>query len=344
MKLIIQIPCYNEADTLEIALNDLPRQIDGIDEIEYLIINDGSSDDTEKVALEWGVNYIVHFKRNLGLAKGFLAGIDLALRHGADIIVNTDADNQYSGADIEKLIQPILKREADIVIGERPIDEIEEFSLVKKKLQKFGSWVVRIASKTDIPDAPSGFRAYSRKAAMRVNVHNEYTYTLETIVQAGRNKMAITSVPVHTNPELRKSRLMNSMAAYIKKSMLTILRAVLMYKPMKVFTMLGSVFIFVGMVIGIRFLFFYFNGDGGGHVQSLILATMMIIIGFQTFVTGLQADIISANRKILEDMQFRIKKLEFGLLDPDGNAKEKNVEMCIHTSDKTDINVKRDKE
>lgn len=344
MKLIIQIPCYNEADTLEIALNDLPRQIDGIDEIEYLIINDGSSDDTEKVALEWGVNYIVHFKRNLGLAKGFLAGIDLALRHGADIIVNTDADNQYSGADIEKLIQPILKREADIVIGERPIDEIEEFSLVKKKLQKFGSWVVRIASKTDIPDAPSGFRAYSRKAAMRVNVHNEYTYTLETIVQAGRNKMAITSVPVHTNPELRKSRLMNSMAAYIKKSMLTILRAVLMYKPMKVFTMISSIFIFVGMMIGIRFLFFYFNGDGGGHVQSLILATMMIIIGFQTFVTGLQADIISANRKILEDMQFRIKKLEFGLLDPDGNAKEKTVEMCIHTSDKTDINVKRDKE
>lgn len=329
MKLIIQIPCYNEAETLEIALNDLPKQIDGIDEIEYLIINDGSSDDTERVALEWGVNYIVHFKRNLGLAKGFLAGIDLALRHGADIIVNTDADNQYSGADIAKLIQPILKREADIVIGERPIDEIQEFSLVKKKLQKFGSWVVRVASKTDIPDAPSGFRAYSRKAAMRVNVHNEYTYTLETIVQAGRNKMAITSVPVHTNPELRKSRLMNSMAAYIKKSMLTILRAVLMYKPMKVFTMISSVFIFIGMMIGIRFLYFYFNGNGGGHVQSLILATMMIIIGFQTLVTGLQADIISANRKILEDMQFRIKKLEFGLLDPDGNARVENSKVCI---------------
>ncbi len=341
MKLIIQIPCYNEAETLEIALNDLPKQIDGIDEIEYLIINDGSSDDTERVALEWGVNYIVHFKRNLGLAKGFLAGIDLALRHGADIIVNTDADNQYSGADIAKLIQPILKREADIVIGERPIDEIQEFSLVKKKLQKFGSWVVRVASKTDIPDAPSGFRAYSRKAAMRVNVHNEYTYTLETIVQAGRNKMAITSVPVHTNPELRKSRLMNSMAAYIKKSMLTILRAVLMYKPMKVFTMISSVFIFIGMMIGIRFLYFYFNGNGGGHVQSLILATMMIIIGFQTLVTGLQADIISANRKILEDMQFRIKKLEFGLLDPDGNARVENSKVCIYTEEKEGINVKR---
>lgn len=320
MKLIIQIPCYNEAETLEVALNDLPKHIEGIDEIEYLIINDGSSDDTERVALEWGVNYIVHFKRNLGLAKGFLAGIDLALRNGADIIVNTDADNQYSGADIGKLIQPILKKEADIVIGERPIDEIEEFSFIKKKLQHFGSWVVRVASKTDIPDAPSGFRAYSRKAAMRINVHNEYTYTLETIVQAGRNKMAITSVPVHTNPELRKSRLMNSMAAYIKKSMLTILRAVLMYKPMKIFTMISSVFIFIGTIIGVRFLIFYFSGNGSGHVQSLILATMMIIIGFQTLVTGLQADIISANRKILEDVQFRVKKLEFGLLDPDGNA------------------------
>ena len=206
MKLIIQIPCYNEAETLEIALNDLPRHIDGIDEIEYLIINDGSDDDTERIALEWGVHYVVHFKRNLGLAKGFLAGIDLALRNGADIIVNTDADNQYSGADIEKLVQPILEKKADIVIGERPIDEIEEFSWIKKKLQRLGSWVVRAASKTDIPDAPSGFRAYSKKAAMRVNVHNEYTYTLETIVQAGRNKMAITSVPVHTNPDTSRNQ------------------------------------------------------------------------------------------------------------------------------------------
>ena len=318
MKLIIQIPCYNEAETLEIALNELPKHIDGVDEIEYLIINDGSSDDTEKVAIEWGVHYIVHFKRNLGLAKGFLAGIDLALRHGADIIVNTDADNQYCGADIEKLIQPILKREADIVIGERPIEDNTEFSYIKKKLQRFGSFVVRLASKTDIPDAPSGFRAYSRKAAMRVNVHNEYTYTLETIVQAGRNKMAITSVPVKTNPELRKSRLMHSIFDYVKKSMLTILRAVLMYRPLRVFTLLGAVAIAGGVLIGIRFLIFYFQGNGGGHTQSLILAAMLIIIGSQTFVTGLQADIISANRKLLEDIQFRVKKLELGLLDPEG--------------------------
>lgn len=318
MKLIIQIPCYNEAETLEIALNELPKHIEGVDEIEYLVINDGSSDDTEQVALDWGVQYIVHFKRNLGLAKGFLAGIDLALRHGADIIVNTDADNQYCGADIEKLIRPILEREADIVIGERPIDDNTEFSFIKKKLQRFGSYVVRVASRTDIPDAPSGFRAYSRKAAMRVNVHNEYTYTLETIVQAGRNKMAITSVPVNTNPELRESRLMNSIFDYVKKSMLTILRAVLMYKPMQVFTVLGAMAMTCGVAIGIRFLIFFFQGNGGGHTQSLILAAMMIIIGSQTIVTGLQADIISANRKLLEDIQYRMKKLEFGLLDPEG--------------------------
>ncbi|MFG6333727.1 MAG: glycosyltransferase family 2 protein [Lachnospiraceae bacterium] len=322
MKLIIQIPCYNEADTLEIALNDLPKELDGIDEIEYLIINDGSSDDTERIALEWGVHYVVHFKRNLGLAKGFLAGLDLALRHGADIIVNTDADNQYCGADIEKLIRPILDREADIVIGERPIDEIEHFSYIKKKLQRFGSKVVRIASRTDIPDAPSGFRAYSRKAAMRMNVHNEYTYTLETIVQAGRNKMAITSVPIHTNPNLRESRLMGSIYDYVKKSMLTILRAVLMYKPMQSFVLLGMAALLGGGAIGVRFVYYYLQGQGGGHVQSLILASMLIVIGVQTFMLGLQADIISANRKLLEDIQYRVKKLEFGLLDPDGNLLE----------------------
>ena len=228
MKLIIQIPCYNEAETLEIALNDLPKHIDGVDEIEYLIINDGSKDNTVEVAKRWGVNYVVNFKQNKGLAKGFMAGLDACLRNGADIIVNTDADNQYVGEDIAKLIQPILDGKADMVVGERPIDETEHFSPLKKKLQHFGSWVVRKASRTDIPDAPSGFRAYSREAAMRMNVVNEYTYTLETIVQAGRNKMAITSVPIRTNGELRPSRLFNSMMGYVKKSMLTIIRAFLM--------------------------------------------------------------------------------------------------------------------
>lgn len=235
MKLIIQVPCYNEAETLEIALNDLPKHIDGIDEIEYLIINDGSKDDTVKVAKKWGVNYVVNFKQNKGLAKGFMAGLDACLRNGADIIVNTDADNQYCGEDIEKLVRPILNGEADMVIGERPIDETEHFSPLKKKLQHFGSWVVRKASKTNIPDAPSGFRAYSREAAISMNVVNEYTYTLETIVQAGRNKMALASVPIRTNAELRPSRLFSSMFGYVKKSMLTIIRAYLMYRPLMFF-------------------------------------------------------------------------------------------------------------
>ena len=322
MKLIIQIPCYNEAETLTIALDALPRHIDGIDEIEYLIINDGSDDATEAIARAWGVQHVVHFKRNLGLAKGFLAGLDLALRNGADIIVNTDADNQYCGADIEKLVKPIIEKKADIVIGERPIDEIKEFSWIKKKLQRLGSWFVRKASDTDIPDAPSGFRAFSRHAAMRMNVNNEYTYTLETIVQAGRNKMAIMSVPIRTNPELRKSRLMSNMYAYIKKSVLTVLRAFLMYRPLQVFKLIAIIFMFGGTVIGIRFLYYYFTNQGSGHIQSLILATTLIIIGVQTFLLGLQADVISANRKLLEDIQFRVKKLELGLLEADGTKKD----------------------
>lgn len=340
MKLIIQIPCYNEAETLEIALNALPKAIEGIDEIEYLIINDGSVDDTERIAKEWGVHHVVHFKRNLGLAKGFLAGLDLALRNGADIIVNTDADNQYCGDDIEKLVRPILNKEADIVIGERPIDDIEHFSFTKKKLQRLGSWVVKKASNTDIPDAPSGFRAYSKHAAMKMNVHNEYTYTLETIVQAGRNKMAITSVPVRTNPELRKSRLFSSMWGYIKKSVLTIFRALLMYRPLQVFTLVGAIFGIVGVVVCARFLIFYLQGDGAGHVQSLILATMLIIICVQMFAMGMQADVISANRKLLEDMQFRIKKMELAMLNADGSLKEmgesKATEEKLTENDNTD--------
>ncbi len=312
MKLIIQIPCYNEADTLEIALNDLPKKIEGVDEIEYLIINDGSKDDTVKVALNWGVHYVVNFTQNKGLAKGFMAGLDACLAHGADIIVNTDADNQYCGEDIEKLIRPILNREADIVVGERPIDNTEHFSWVKKKLQHFGSWVVRKASKTDIPDAPSGFRAFSREAAMHVNVINEYTYTLETIVQAGRNRMAITSVPVRTNPELRESRLFHSMFGYIKKSMLTILRALLMYKSLMCLTVLGCIPFATGLGIGIRFLIVFFrDGRTGGHVQSLILACTLMIIGFMTFIIGLLADVLSANRKIMEDVQYRVRKLSY---------------------------------
>lgn len=311
MKLIIQIPCYNEAETLEIALNDLPKQIDGIDQIEYLIINDGSKDNTAEVARNWGVHYIVNFKRNKGLAKGFMAGLNECLRQGADIIVNTDADNQYCGEDIEKIVRPIIEGKADMVIGERPIDETQHFSPLKKKLQHFGSWVVRKASNTDIPDAPSGFRAYSREAAMKMNVVNEYTYTLETIVQAGRNKMAVTSVPIRTNAELRPSRLFSSMMGYVKKSMITIIRSFMMYRPLRFFCTLGTIAILIGVALGIRFLVFFFQGSGGGNVQSLILASMLIVIGVQTIIVGLQADLISANRKILQDIQYKVRKMYY---------------------------------
>lgn len=310
MKLIIQIPCYNEEETLHIALNELPKKIDGIDEIEYLIINDGSKDNTVQVAKDWGVNYVVNFRQNKGLAKGFMAGLDACLRNGADIIVNTDADNQYCADDIEKLVRPIIDEKYDIVIGERPIDETKHFSFVKKKLQRIGSWVVRKASKTDIPDAPSGFRAYSREAALRMNVVNEYTYTLETIIQAGREKIAMTSVPIRTNEELRKSRLFKSMFGYVKKSMGTIIRAFIMYKPLRFFTIMGLIPFLCGIGLGIRFLVYYFQGIGNGHIQSLILAAVLLMIGWQTIIIGLQADTIAANRKILQDIQYRIKKME----------------------------------
>lgn len=311
MKLIIQIPCYNEAETLAIALNDLPRQLEGIDEIEYLIINDGSRDDTVRVAKAWGVHHIVSFMQNKGLAKGFMAGLDEALRQGADIIVNTDADNQYCADDIAALIVPILEGRADYVIGARPIDDTEHFSFLKKKLQHFGSWVVRKASNTDIPDAPSGFRAMTREAAMRMNVVNDYTYTLETIVQAGRERIPITSVPVRTNAELRPSRLFHSIWGYVKKSMLTIIRAYIMYKPLKCFSYLASLPMLVGLIYAARFLVFYMLGTGSGHIQSLILGCTLIILGFLTFMIGLVADVISANRKILEDTQYHVRRAEY---------------------------------
>lgn len=314
MKLIIQIPCYNESETLEIALNDLPKQLDGVDEIEYLIINDGSKDNTVEVAKKWGVHHIVNFKQNKGLAKGFMAGLDGCLRNGADIIVNTDADNQYCAEDIATLIQPILDGKADMVIGARPIDQTEHFSYIKKKLQHLGSWVVRKASNTNIPDAPSGFRAFSREAAMHINVVNDYTYTLETIVQAGREKIAITSVPIRTNAELRPSRLFNSIWGYVKKSMLTIIRAYMMYKPLKCFTFLSIPPVAVGLLIGFRYLYYIMTNQAGGHVQSLILACTLILMGFVGFMIGLVGDVMAANRKILEDTQYHVRKAEYDAL------------------------------
>lgn len=315
MKLIIQIPCYNEADTLELALNDLPKQLDGIDTIEYLIINDGSKDRTVEVAKSWGVHHIINFNQNKGLAKGFMAGLDGCLRNGADIIVNTDADNQYCAEDIQHLIQPILDGKADMVVGARPIDETAHFSKLKKKLQHLGSWAVRRASGTDIPDAPSGFRAMTREAAMHINVVNDYTYTLETIVQAGREKIAITSVPIRTNPELRPSRLFHGIWSYVKKSMVIILRTYMMYKPLKCFTYLSIPPILIGLGIGIRFLWYLFTDGGGGHVQSLILACTLIIIGFLTFMIGLVSDLMASNRRILADTQYHVRRMEYEAIE-----------------------------
>lgn len=322
MKLIIQIPCYNEEETLELAYNDLPRHIDGVDTIEYLIINDGSKDGTVKRARELGFHHIVSFKQNKGLAKGFMAGIDACLHLGADIIVNTDADNQYCGADIEKIVRPILEEKADIVIGERPIDETEHFSWKKKKFQHLGSWVVRVASGTDIPDAPSGFRAYSRDAALRLNVVNEYTYTLETIIQAGNNKTAMMSVPIRTNPETRPSRLFSSMWRYMKRSSTVITRSFVMYKPLKFFMTIGFVLLLLGAVLGIRFLILMAMGDGSGHIQSLILTAILVMMGFQTITIGLLGDTISANRKLLEDVQYRVRKMECGKSDEEKKHEE----------------------
>lgn len=310
MKLIIQIPCYNEEETLELAYNDLPRHIDGIDTIEYLIINDGSQDKTVEKARELGFHHIVSFKQNKGLARGFMAGLDACLHLGADIIVNTDADNQYCGADIEKLVRPILEEKADIVIGERPIDQTDSFSWKKKKFQHLGSWVVRVASHTNIPDAPSGFRAYSREAALRMNVVNEYTYTLETIIQAGRNKIAMVSVPIRTNPETRPSRLFSSMWRYMKRSATVITRSFVMYKPLKFFMTIGLLLLLIGFVVGIRFLIYMAMGDSGGHIQSLILTAILMLAGFQTITIGILGDTIAANRKILEDVQYRVRTME----------------------------------
>lgn len=326
MKLIIQIPCFNEAETLTIALDALPKHIDGIDKIEYLIINDGSKDNTVQVAKDWGVDYVVHFCKNKGLAKGFMAGLDAALRNGADIIVNTDADNQYCGEDIEKLVRPIIEKRADIVIGERPIDDTAHFSPLKKKLQHLGSWTVRVASGSTIPDAPSGFRAYSREAALRMNVTNKYTYTLETIIQAGQDRIPMESVPIRTNPELRKSRLFHSMFGYIKKSSVTILRSFLMYKPLKFFGILGSVLNCAGLVFAIRYIVLKIMGEGAGHIQSIILMGVLFMLGFMCYIIGLQADVIASNRKLLEDVQYHVRRAEYDISQMKAEQEESKKE------------------
>ena len=318
MKLIIQIPCYREEETLGITLAALPRQVPGFDEVEWLVIDDGSDDDTVSIAREAGVDHIVSHTRNQGLARAFMTGLDACLRLGADVIVNTDADNQYNADDIPALTAPILEHRADIVVGTRPIKTIAHFSLAKKMLQKLGSWVVRMVSNTDMPDAPSGFRAISRAAAQQLMVFNDYTYTLETIIQAGQKNMAITSVPVRVNENLRPSRLMRSIPSYIWRSVLTIIRIFVIYRPFRFFGTIGAVLFGAGFLLGLRFLWAYIAGDGAGHVQSLIFATILMIMGFQAFLVAFLADLLAANRRLMEDVRFRlrIRQQDEGSLDP----------------------------
>lgn len=304
MKLIIQIPCFNEAATLAITLSDLPREVPGFDSVEWLIIDDGSTDGTVQVALQHGVDHVVRHTRNQGLARGFMTGLGECLRRGADVIVNTDADNQYNAEDIPALTAPILAGEADIVVGARPIDAIKHFSPAKKLLQKLGSWVVRVASRTDIPDAPSGFRAMSRESAQRLVVFNDYTYTLETIIQAGQRNMAILSVPVRVNEDLRPSRLVKSIPSYIKRSIVTIVRIFVVYRPFRFFGAIGLLLFIPGFILGLRFLWFYVTGDGGGHIQSVILSGILLMMGFVTFLVAFVADLLAANRMLLEDIRF----------------------------------------
>lgn len=307
MKLIIQIPCYNEEATLAVTLAELPKSIDGIDEIQVLIIDDGSTDKTVDVARQNGVNNFVILPNNVGLAKAFFAGIAKALELGADIIVNTDADNQYCASDIENLVKPILEHKADIVIGARPIENIKHFSFVKKALQKLGSWVMRLVSSTKIADATSGFRAFSKDAALRLNVFDNYTYTLETIIQAKAKGMEIISVPIRTNPELRKSKLIKNIFDYIKRSIFTMIRMFVVYRPFRFFAIIGCLFLVPGILLCARFLYYYFNHAGSGHVQSLILAAVLTITGVQVGLIAVLADLLSVNRKLLEDIQTRLK-------------------------------------
>ncbi len=309
MKLIIQIPCYNEAETLTITLSALPREVPGFDKVEWLIIDDGSTDKTIKVAQENGADYIVKHTRNQGLARAFMTGIREAVRLGADVIVNTDADNQYNANDIPTLTQPIIDGQADIVVGARPINNISHFSPIKKILQKIGSWVLRMASQTDIPDVTSGFRAMTHNAAQQLVVFDNYTYTLETIIQAGQKNMAITSVPVRVNADLRPSKLVKGIPSYIMHSIVTIVRIFIIYRPFRFFCAIGIILFGFGILVGIRFIWFYLNGHGSGHVQSLILASVLIGMGFQTLLIAVIADLLSANRKLLEDVRYNLKIL-----------------------------------
>jgi glycosyltransferase involved in cell wall biosynthesis len=310
MKVIIQIPCFNEEESLPITLADLPRQLEGVDSIEWLVINDGSIDQTVEVARTNGVHHIISHVKNLGLAQAFISGINASIFFGADIIVNTDADNQYCAEDIQKLINPILSREAEYVIGTRPIQDIKHFSPAKKILQIIGSWVVRKISLTPVEDAPSGFRAITRNAAMHLHVFNRYSYTIETVIQAGRMNLPTISVPIRTNGNLRPSRLISSIFNYLIRSLVIIIRSFITYEPLRFFVTPGILLFMATTILGVRYLVFFAQGKGAGHVQSLLLALALFILGVAVIIIGLLADLIAVNRRLLEDMEFRIKELQ----------------------------------
>jgi glycosyltransferase involved in cell wall biosynthesis len=310
IKLIIQIPCFNEAATLKRALDVLPRRLPGIDEIEVLIIDDGSTDDTVRVARESGVRHVVSHVGNRGLAAAFVTGLRASLARGADIIVNTDADNQYEAADIPKLIAPILEGRAEFVIGARPIDATAHFSPIKKMLQRLGSAVVRRVSGTDVVDAPSGFRALTREAALQLNVFTKYTYTLETIIQAGAKSIRVESVPIGTNEDLRPSRLVRSIGDYVRRSVLTIGHVFLIYRPFRFLGAIGGIFFAAGLVLGVRYLYLYATGQGAGHIQSVILMAILLLMGFHTFSLAIVAHLISINRRLAEEVQVGVRALQ----------------------------------
>jgi glycosyltransferase involved in cell wall biosynthesis len=310
MKLIVQIPCYNEEKTLSETIADIPKKIPGVDQIEVLIIDDGSTDKTIDEAKKSGIKHFVKHTKNKGLARSFQAGLDACLRLGADIIVNTDGDNQYKGQDIPKLIQPILDRKADIVIGDRQTGTIPHFSNTKKKMQKIGSFVVRLLSDTSVPDAVSGFRAFSREAAMQMNIVSSFSYTIETVIQAGKKDLTVKSIPVGTNSKTRDSRLFNSIPDFVTRSAGTMIRMYTMYQPLRVFFYIGSLLIIFGMIPSVRFLYYYFSGTGAGHIQSLIFAAILFIVGFQVLMIGIVADVIGFNRKLIEETLLRIKRIE----------------------------------
>ena len=312
MKLIVQIPCYNEEHTLPQTVADIPRQIEGVDEVEILIIDDGSTDRTVEVARELGVDHIIRNKHNLGLAKTFRNGLDACLEAGADVIVNTDGDNQYNAADIPKLLTPVLQGEADMVIGDRQTGTIEHFSKAKKFLQWFGSGVVRRLAGVWVPDAVSGFRAFSREAAIRLNIVSTYSYTIETVIQSGKKQLAVKSVPIRTNGKTRESRLFKSIPDFIMRQVTTIVRMYAMYRPLTFFFFLGTGFGLLGLLPVLRFLWFYLLGDTGGHIQSLILGGVLLMMGFICFIAGLVADLISFNRQLQEMTLERVRRMELG--------------------------------